>query len=273
FFWSAVCFTALALSIGLVAVSWIDFLANPVITYPYSPHFKNADFHFPAVTICSFNKISKRAAYDMAQKLNIYNSSTVEQIAQSLKLLALLTDSKEHILPKEQYDLLRKVLRLSRKNEHETGLEVVLDNDANDYFASNVPSIGFQVQLHNRLEFPHFEFTSTLHEMNTNSFISVDAELLGYSTVSFPSIAISKRKCLIEVEREMERFTIYTYQNCITECKVKIIKKLCGCVPFYFRKSAGTCWSLIYILYILRDICVSSLKAIYLRSLPSALHC
>ncbi|KAH1024366.1 hypothetical protein HUJ05_003858 [Dendroctonus ponderosae] len=298
---------ALALSIGLVAVSWIDFLANPVITYPYSPHFKNADFHFPAVTICSFNKISKRAAYDMAQKLNIYNSSTVEQIAQSLKLLALLTDSKEHILPKEQYDLLRKVLRLSRKNEHEifeqiapscnkvlkkcmwqhnpvnctiifrtikspigfccsfqfyvlkntvstfdsksfvknsgcifqTGLEVVLDNDANDYFASNVPSIGFQVQLHNRLEFPHFELTSTLHEMNTNSFISVDAELLGYSTVSFPSMAISKRKCLIEVEREMERFTIYTYQNCITECKVKIIKKLCGCVPFYFRKSAG----------------------------------
>uniref|UniRef100_A0AAR5PEH1 Pickpocket protein 28 n=1 Tax=Dendroctonus ponderosae TaxID=77166 RepID=A0AAR5PEH1_DENPD len=317
-FWFVTCFTALVLSIGLVAVSWIDFRTDPLMTLAYTTQYKRSEIYFPAATICSFNKISKRAAFGMAHKLlSTFNRTrnkyfSVEKLAHNLKLLARLTDNKYRVLPRKEYNFLTAVLKENQIDEHEvfeqiapsctrllkkciwkqklvncssifqttktpigfccsfsyyalkilnkkgharhflrnpgcifqTGLEVLLDNDPTDYFKSDIPSVGFQVkfvlfvQLHNPFDFPHFALPSILGEINTNNFISVNAEFTS-TTEAVKLMAASARNCLFMKERRMKYFNRYNYQNCITECKVATIYEFCGCIPFYLREKTG----------------------------------
>lgn len=38
----------------------------------------------------------------------------------------------------------------------------------------------------------------------------------------------------------MEWSNSYSYTTCMNECKAKEIKKLCGCIPYYFYHIRGT---------------------------------
>ncbi|KAH1013725.1 hypothetical protein HUJ04_002679 [Dendroctonus ponderosae] len=115
---------------------------------------------------------------------------------------------------------------------YQTGLQVLLDNDPNDYFISNVPSIGFQVQIHNPFDFPHFALPTMLSEINTSNFFAVSGEITGNSD-AVKAMTTLERNCIFYNERKMNVTTRYTYQNCISECKVATILEICGCVPFY----------------------------------------
>ncbi|XP_019759460.2 sodium channel protein Nach-like, partial [Dendroctonus ponderosae] len=121
---------------------------------------------------------------------------------------------------------------------YQTGLQVLLDNDPNDYFISNVPSIGFQVQIHNPFDFPHFALPTMLSEINTSNFFAVSGEITGNSD-AVKAMTTLERNCIFYNERKMNVTTRYTYQNCISECKVATILEICGCVPFYLLMDTG----------------------------------
>ncbi|CAH2087093.1 unnamed protein product [Euphydryas editha] len=43
------------------------------------------------------------------------------------------------------------------------------------------------------------------------------------------------RKCRFSHEPISNRYPIYSYGHCILECRIKMIQKLCGCVPHFYK--------------------------------------
>lgn len=68
-FWIAIVIIAIIVSLVLVLVSWFWNRQTPTVTVIESSHFPTWNIPFPAVTICQFNKISKRRATRLAQIL------------------------------------------------------------------------------------------------------------------------------------------------------------------------------------------------------------
>lgn len=53
---------------------------------------------------------------------------------------------------------------------------------------------------------------------------------------SLRKYSIEKRKCRFENELgDMKLFKTYSYINCIFECKLEIVRKLCNCLPWYLE--------------------------------------
>ncbi|XP_045450483.1 pickpocket protein 28-like [Melitaea cinxia] len=43
------------------------------------------------------------------------------------------------------------------------------------------------------------------------------------------------RKCRFSHEPISERYPIYSHSHCMMECRIKLIKKLCGCLPHFYK--------------------------------------
>ncbi|XP_052742628.1 uncharacterized protein LOC112055791 [Bicyclus anynana] len=43
------------------------------------------------------------------------------------------------------------------------------------------------------------------------------------------------RKCRFTHEPISERYPVYSYNHCILECRIKMILRLCGCVPHFYK--------------------------------------
>jgi amiloride-sensitive sodium channel len=50
-------------------MAWITFQENPTILVTDSTHYPIWNYPFPAVTVCSFNKLSKSRVYALAKEL------------------------------------------------------------------------------------------------------------------------------------------------------------------------------------------------------------
>lgn len=74
--------------------------------------------------------------------------------------------------------------------------------------------------------------------MESHSFISVIPTLM-YTTEAIKYTEISERNCVFTWEKSLKYFANYSYDNCLTECRLDIIKKLCGCVPFIYWNING----------------------------------
>ncbi|XP_050309983.1 sodium channel protein Nach-like [Anthonomus grandis grandis] len=282
--WLILCGTSLGIAIYFLTTAWMTYESSPTITLTESTQFEIYKYPFPAVTLCSFNKISKRAAYDMAKKLN-ENSSSIESLAQSFKLLYHLVNYNNQNIPRSEYDRLNQVLRSRGKTEEEvfeaispschklikkcfwkgerkkcedmfekiktpigyccafnyfglrnmsrkktafrypsrtsscgfqSGLEVLIDNDPNDYFATHIPSIGYRVLIHYPYDIPDWSVRNTLCEISTNNFIGLNPEIIT-ATDNIKGMSASDRKCLFPKERTLEMFESYTFHNCLNE--------------------------------------------------------
>ncbi|KAJ0175159.1 hypothetical protein K1T71_009300 [Dendrolimus kikuchii] len=51
-------------------------------------------------------------------------------------------------------------------------------------------------------------------------------------------LSINLRKCRFHYERYYQRYPFYTYNVCLLECRIKMILKLCGCVPHFYKPLA-----------------------------------
>lgn len=56
-------------AIILLLIAWYNFQSDPVIILTESNDNLIWNYEFPAVTICNYNKISKKAAYEIANQL------------------------------------------------------------------------------------------------------------------------------------------------------------------------------------------------------------
>lgn len=81
-------------SIVIITTAWISFNTNPLITRLQDTLYPSANVHFPAVTICDINRISKMKAEEFAQELAKSNSfnRTADYYLEKIKLFGAYHD-------------------------------------------------------------------------------------------------------------------------------------------------------------------------------------
>lgn len=92
--------------------------------------------------------------------------------------------------------------------------------------------------IHHPYEYPDWAVPSILCEINTNNFIGINPEIIS-ATKNIKSRRITERGCLFPHERSLDTFDMYSFHNCMVECKMLWILELCGCIPFYIHNKAG----------------------------------
>jgi amiloride-sensitive sodium channel len=68
-FWVIIVIISLVAAVTLLCMAWITFQDNPTILVTDSTHYPIWNYPFPAVTVCSFNKLSKSRVYALAKEL------------------------------------------------------------------------------------------------------------------------------------------------------------------------------------------------------------
>ncbi|XP_070517513.1 sodium channel protein Nach-like [Cardiocondyla obscurior] len=121
----------------------------------------------------------------------------------------------------------------------ERGLTVVMDPLLDDYFYSILPTVGWKVLVFNPTDFPDMTsggVTEVLAMPLTETFLDVSATAF-VSTKSVESFPREKRNCIFSDENSpMRGSTMYTYSDCIVDCKIYYIQKFCGCRPFFYPR-------------------------------------
>ncbi|XP_018579716.1 sodium channel protein Nach-like [Anoplophora glabripennis] len=120
---------------------------------------------------------------------------------------------------------------------YQTGLEIVVNNDPEDYFATHIPSIGYRIFIDNPYYYPNDYLQNVLISMRSTNLIGVDPQFT-YSTESLRYLPTSVRHCIFPEERALLTYE-YNYHNCVEECKMNMTIKYCGCVPFKYLHLKG----------------------------------
>ncbi|XP_011872444.1 PREDICTED: sodium channel protein Nach-like [Vollenhovia emeryi] len=128
----------------------------------------------------------------------------------------------------------------------ERGLTVVMDPLLDDYFSSILPIKGWKVIVFNPTDYPDMTtggvteifatpLSETFVDITTTAFISTEI---------VHSFSRQKRNCIFSDEDSpMYSDTMYTYSDCIVDCKVYNIQKVCGCRPFFYPRRSKSDWS------------------------------
>ncbi|XP_072939809.1 sodium channel protein Nach-like [Epargyreus clarus] len=103
-------------------------------------------------------------------------------------------------------------------------------------------SDSYNVYIHSPLEVPDI---STKYEHSAKSFymkIYVTAMTV-YTSAEAAKLSIQQRRCRYLHENNLRHNTIYTYNMCRMECRIRLSLKYCKCVPHFYRAigSERTC--------------------------------
>nr|CAI5863431.1 unnamed protein product [Callosobruchus analis] len=313
--WVIVCIVALIAALTLLFIAWISFKRNPTVIVTDSNHYSIWNYHFPAITICDYNIISKKRAFQLAKKLlNSSDNNSVENLAWDLRLLAQLLKQTDVNVPEKNFNRLQDILDANNlsvnavfkqltprceniltrclwkgeekrcesifeqiktsegyccafnyyalKNHtfggccralaskvprqprrvsacgHQSGLEILVNSDPSDYFASFMPSIGQKLMIHNPYYYPDWTLQTVLNSRRILNLISVSPTIT-YCTNDVAEMPSETRRCLLPNERDLIYFKDYNFHNCMVECRMNMTMKLCNCTPFVYVHSGG----------------------------------
>ncbi|KAF2887684.1 hypothetical protein ILUMI_18489, partial [Ignelater luminosus] len=118
------------------------------------------------------------------------------------------------------------------------GLEVLIDNKLEDYYAASAFSYGYRILIHHPYDFADWSVRTMMLGLKRMMFLGVVPKLTECSS-NVASLDAKDRNCSLFSEREMNSFHYYTHHNCLTECRSKIVMRLCGCIPFYHYNKNG----------------------------------
>lgn len=116
----------------------------------------------------------------------------------------------------------------------QNGLTVLLNTSAADYFYPIRNSIGFALAITSPWVFAD-ESSGLVQRIivpgRTEVFVGLDMRtvLAGEEVMAVP---IEQRACLFEHELPHEYGGHYSYNDCLTKCKIRNYVSLCGCMPF-----------------------------------------
>jgi hypothetical protein len=120
-----------------------------------------------------------------------------------------------------------------------TALEILVNSDPNDYFATQIAAIGHRILIHNPHHYPDWSIQNMLTERGIINLIGVTPSVT-YSVPSMADIEVDKRKCLFSNESTLHNFVHYNFHNCMVECRMNLTLKYCSCLPFYYHHESGT---------------------------------
>lgn len=69
-----------------------------------------------------------------------------------------------------------------------------------------------------------------------NIFKSVELSAVStYSGENIKNLNVEQRKCRFLSESTLLTTPVYSYRSCSIECRMNLAKRLCGCVPYFYR--------------------------------------
>lgn len=96
--------------------------------------------------------------------------------------------------------------------------------------------------LHDPYDYPDYDAASKLIGVNKYSFLTVKPIEI-YSTKDIKRV--SNKQCTYNEENtipdNLKRNFIssrYSFINCLTDCRATVIKKECGCIPYYYPQNS-----------------------------------
>lgn len=99
-------------------------------------------------------------------------------------------------------------------------------------------SSGFDVYFHGSHEVPDITTKPVLVE--TGYFLRIYMTALTiYSSERARELRIGQRKCRLHTESNLRHYPAYSYVLCRIDCRANLAKRLCGCLPHFYRKTGN----------------------------------
>lgn len=95
-----------------------------------------------------------------------------------------------------------------------------------------------QIIVHNSFDYPDWSDQSYLLGSKIMAFVGLSPTMT-HSTPDLRSLSVRERGCYFRDEFSLLNFRYYTYQNCLTECRMNLTWDYCGCIPLIYVNEYG----------------------------------
>lgn len=113
------------------------------------------------------------------------------------------------------------------------GLSVQINSSMESYLSPSYPFYGTFILIHESTNYPEFSKSVDLVQPGQEAKLAVVPTAI-VSTENVHNMPLNQRYCLFPEEREIAMSDDYSFPNCLSECRAKVIIKICGCIPFYY---------------------------------------
>ncbi|XP_021941869.1 sodium channel protein Nach-like isoform X2 [Zootermopsis nevadensis] len=128
-----------------------------------------------------------------------------------------------------------------------TGLSMLIDPRLEDYYAALFSFYGIQVLVHANQDYPEISARGILLSPRKEAFLQVSAAST-YSTKEVRDLSRQQRQCLFEDEQSLGNSSDstrpihggYSYSNCLVQCRVEHMDRLCQCAPYFYPTGNNT---------------------------------
>uniref|UniRef100_A0A6P7FJR7 Sodium channel protein Nach-like isoform X1 n=1 Tax=Diabrotica virgifera virgifera TaxID=50390 RepID=A0A6P7FJR7_DIAVI len=97
---------------------------------------------------------------------------------------------------------------------------------------------GYQIYFHGPYEFVDIASKNLYTEEST--FLQMYLSALSiFASDRTKGLSPKQRKCRFYYESNLSHFPVYSYVLCRMECRAALSKKLCGCLPHFYRRLGG----------------------------------
>ncbi|XP_024941934.1 pickpocket protein 28 isoform X2 [Cephus cinctus] len=117
----------------------------------------------------------------------------------------------------------------------DVGLAVALNVETKYYRGSIRPYVGASILIHRPFDYAEVDLQSTVVEDDTELAIILSGTIVE-SVKSVRDLTLERRNCWYSDEMKLRITNRYSFESCVTECKLNYIIKLCECAPFYYPK-------------------------------------
>lgn len=98
--------------------------------------------------------------------------------------------------------------------------------------------INKQLYLHGSYEIP--DVATKMLRLQNGYYLQVYLSALSiFSTNRVKRLMTRQRKCKYYDESDLKHSPVYSYVSCRIECRIKLAKKLCGCIPHFYKILGG----------------------------------
>lgn len=137
--------------------------------------------------------------------------------------------------------LLKAMIRFSYIHQMEKYLPIQLICQQDSMYAYKynfnitLMFITFQIYVHGPYELPDSS-SKSIHS-DDGFFLQVYLTALTlFSSRRARELSVGQRNCRFHDESNLQHNPVYSYRLCRMECRIRISKKLCNCMPHFYRK-------------------------------------
>ncbi|XP_052740745.1 sodium channel protein Nach-like [Bicyclus anynana] len=89
--------------------------------------------------------------------------------------------------------------------------------------------------LHGPMEVP--DITSKLHHSPEKMYMTLYVKTISvYTSPEAASLSVAQRRCRFQHENNLKHNSIYTYNMCRIDCRIRLCLQYCQCIPHFYRR-------------------------------------